>query len=170
MANTDTSHGRLKIFFGAASGVGKTHAMLDAAVKQQTDGVDVVVGFIETHLWSETEPFLKKLEVLPPRQIGDPESHLSEFNLDAALKRHPSLILIDNLAHRNVPGSRHTRRWQDVHELLNAGINVYTTLNVQYLESLSDVISQITTIKVRETIPDFIFDQADEVELVDMSP
>ena len=168
--NPAPSRGRLKIFFGAASGVGKTHAMLEAAVKQQLDGIEVVVGYIETHLWSETEPFIKHFEVLPPRQITYGDVPHSEFDLEAALTRHPSLILVDNLAHRNVPGSRHARRWQDVQELLNAGINVYTSLNIQHLESLSDVISQITTVSLSATIPDFIFDQAEEVELIDVSP
>lgn len=160
--------GRLKVFFGACAGVGKTFAMLAAARNLRLQGVDVVIGIVETHGRSETISQLSGLEILPLKKIEYRGRELSEFDLDAALLRKPTLILVDELAHSNVEGSRHTKRWQDVEELLSAGIDVYTTLNVQHLESLNDVVGQITGIRVSETIPDKVFDMADEVILVDL--
>jgi len=159
----------LKIFFGAAAGVGKTYAMLEAARIQRAAGVDVVAGVVETHQRAETEALLAGLEALPARLVPYRGATLSEFDLDAALARRPAMILVDELAHTNVPGSRHAKRWQDVLELLEAGITVYTTLNVQHLESLNDVVAKITGVVVRETVPDSVFEEADEVELVDLS-
>ncbi|MBI4502570.1 MAG: sensor histidine kinase KdpD [Gemmatimonadetes bacterium] len=163
------TRGRLKIFFGASPGVGKTYAMLEAARERKKDGVSVVVGIVETHGRHETAALLTGLEVLPRRKVEYKGVTLEEFDLDQALTRRPSLILVDELAHTNAPGSRHAKRWQDVEELLAAGIDVYTTLNVQHLESLNDVVAQITGVQVRETLPDSILDQADEVELADLS-
>ncbi|CAB3794666.1 DUF4118 domain-containing protein [Paraburkholderia fynbosensis] len=160
--------GRLKIFFGASAGVGKTYAMLQAARRRHDEGADVVVGIAETHGRSETAALLDGLDVLPLAHIEYRGRKLGEFDLDAALARKPQLILVDELAHSNVQGARHLKRWQDVHELLDAGIDVYTTVNVQHLESLNDVVGQITGIRVWETVPDRVFDRADEVTLVDL--
>lgn len=162
--------GHLKIFFGAAAGVGKTYAMLEAAREKYAKGVDVVVGYVEPNGRRETEALLEGLECLPPRMVEYRGVMLREFDLDAALARRPALILVDELAHTNAPGSRHARRWQDIEELLAAGIDVYTTLNVQHIESLNDVIYQITGVVVRETVPDRVLDEADEVELIDLPP
>lgn len=162
--------GQLKIFFGAAPGVGKTYAMLSAAQQKLSEGVDIVAGVVETHGRKETEALLAGLELVPRHSVEYRGAVLSEFNIDAALKRKPGIILMDELAHTNVPGSRHKKRWQDIYELLGAGISVYTTVNVQHLESLNDVVAQITGITVRETIPDFLLDRADEIELVDLPP
>jgi two-component system sensor histidine kinase KdpD len=164
------TRGRLKIFFGATAGVGKTYAMLEAAGELKKKGVDVVAGIVETHGRAETELMLIGLEVLPPRWVEYRGTQLREFDLDAALARRPALILVDELAHTNAPGSRHAKRWRDVEELLEAGIDVYTTMNVQHMESLNDVVAQITGILVRETVPDSIVEQADEVELIDLPP
>jgi two-component system sensor histidine kinase KdpD len=164
------TRGKLKVFLGAAAGVGKTYAMLEAAHARRAEGVEVVVGWVDTHGRAETEALLKGLDILPRRPIEYRGTIITEFDLDAALARRPTLILVDELAHPNAPGSRHAKRWQDVQELLDAGINVYSTLNVQHLESLNDVVAQITTVRVRETIPDSILEQADEVELVDLPP
>jgi two-component system sensor histidine kinase KdpD len=161
--------GRLKLFFGAAPGVGKTYTMLEAARAARAEGEDVVAGVVETHGRRETEKLLDGLEALPRREVEYRGATLREFDLDAALARRPALILVDELAHSNAPGLRHAKRWQDVEELLAAGIGVYTTLNVQHLESLNDVVAQITGVVVRETVPDAIFERADEVELVDIS-
>jgi two-component system sensor histidine kinase KdpD len=161
--------GRLKLFFGAAPGVGKTYAMLEAARAARAEGEDVVAGVVETHGRRETERLLEGLEILPRREVEHRGAALREFDLDAALARRPALILVDELAHTNAPGSRHAKRWQDVEELLAAGIGVYTTLNVQHIESLNDVVAQITGVVVRETVPDAVFERADEVELVDIS-
>lgn len=162
--------GKLVIFFGAAPGVGKTYAMLNAAQEKRAEGVDVVAGIVESHGRSETQALLQGLEVLPRRPIEYRGTTLTEFDLDAALARKSTLILVDELAHNNAPGSRHKKRWQDVFELLSAGINVYTTLNVQHLESLNDVIAQITRVVVHETLPDSVLDRADEIELIDLPP
>jgi two-component system, OmpR family, sensor histidine kinase KdpD len=162
--------GQLKIFFGAAPGVGKTYAMLEAARQKRSEGVDIVVGLVETHGRKETEALIEGLEVLPRRNVEYRGTVLKEFDLDAALSRKPPLILVDELAHTNAPGSRHKKRWQDVYELLGAGISVYTTVNVQHLESLNDVVAQITGISVRENIPDFLLERADEIELIDLPP
>src|SRR5215475_12387603 len=167
---THQARGKLKIFFGAMAGVGKTYAMLEAAHARRAEGVDVVVGWVDTHSRAETEMLLQGLEILPRRPVAYRGTTLQDFDLDAALGRHPTLILVDELAHTNPPGTRHPKRWQDVEELLDAGINVYTTVNVQHLESLNDVVAQITGVVVRETIPDSILEQADEVELIDLPP
>ena len=169
-AREDDKRGRLKIFFGAAPGVGKTYTMLEAARKVRAAGVDVVVGLIETHGRGETAALLADLEVLPRRHHEHRDTQLEEFDLDAALARRPALLLVDELAHTNAPGARHPKRWQDVLELLDAGMHVHTTLNVQHLESLNDVVAQITWVRVRETVPDAVFERADEVELVDLPP
>jgi len=160
--------GKLKIFFGASAGVGKTYAMLQAARRRKEEHIDVVVGIAETHGRNETAALLEDLDVLPLARIEYRGRLLGEFDLDAALARKPQLILVDELAHSNVPGARHAKRWQDVYELLDAGIDVYTTVNVQHLESLNDVVGQITGIRVWETVPDRVFDRADEVTLVDL--
>ncbi len=162
--------GKLKVFFGAAPGVGKTYAMLEAARQKQSEGVDIVVGLAETHGRRETEALLEGLEVLPRRDVEYRGRGLKEFDLDLALSRRPAIIVVDELAHTNAPGSRHKKRWQDVYELLGTGVTVYATMNVQHLESLNDVVSQITGISVRETVPDFILDRADEIELIDLPP
>ena len=162
--------GRLKIFFGACAGVGKTFGMLLAARERRAEGLDVVAGYVETHKRAETEQLLQGLEILPPRLVPYRDTQLREFDLDAALKRHPALILVDELAHTNAPGSRHPKRWQDVGELLEAGIDVYTAINVQHIESLNDVVSQITGIPVWETVPDAVLEEANEIELIDLPP
>ena len=161
--------GRLKLFFGAAPGVGKTYTMLEAARAAKAEGVDVVAGVVETHRRAETQRLLDGLEILPRRTVDHRGTTLAELDLDGALARRPALILVDELAHTNAPGSRHAKRWQDVEELLAGGISVYTTLNVQHIESLNDVVAQITGVVVRETVPDAVFERADEVELVDIS-
>jgi two-component system, OmpR family, sensor histidine kinase KdpD len=160
--------GKLRIYFGSSAGVGKTYAMLVAARKLASEGRSVLVGVVETHGRAETAALLDGLEVLPPKSIDYRGKSLPEFDLDAALARHPQLILIDELAHSNAPGVRHPKRWQDVEELLAAGIDVFSTLNVQHLESLNDVVGGITNVRVWETVPDKVFDAADEVVLVDI--
>ena len=165
-----TKRGRLKIFFGAAPGVGKTYAMLEAARREAREGVDVVVGYIEPHVRPETQALVLGLDILARKSIEYRGATLQEFDLDAALARHPAILLVDELAHTNAEGSLHAKRWQDVDQLLGAGIDVYTTLNVQHLESLNDVVARITGIQVRETVPDSVFDEAHEVELVDLPP
>ncbi len=162
--------GRLKIFFGYAAGVGKTYAMLEAAHQAQKEGVDVVVGYVEPHARPDTLALLEGLEVLSCREVDYRGIRLREFDLDGALARRPQLILVDELAHSNAPGCRHTKRYQDVEELLQAGINVYTTVNVQHLESLNDLVTSITGVVVNERIPDHVFDRANQVELVDIAP
>ena len=162
------ARGRLRIYFGASAGVGKTYAMLSAARKLQADGQPVLVGVIETHGRDETAAMLEGLDVLPLKTISHRGRNLTEFDLDGALERQPPLILVDELAHSNAPGSRHPKRWQDVEELLEAGIDVFTTVNVQHLESLNDVVGGITGIRVNETVPDTVFDEAGEVVLVDI--
>ena len=162
--------GRLKIFFGASAGVGKTYAMLSEARGRAMEGADVVVGYAEPHARPETEELLLGMELLPTLAIEYRGAKLKEFDLEAALRRRPELLLVDELAHTNAPGMRHAKRWQDVEELLGAGVNVYTTLNVQHLESLNDVVAQITGVIVRETLPDAVFENADELELVDLPP
>jgi two-component system sensor histidine kinase KdpD len=162
--------GRLKIFVGAAPGVGKTYEMLQTARAKLKVGMDVVVGVVETHGRKETEALLEGFEVLPRKPTVYVNRILNEFDIGAALRRRPSLILVDELAHTNVPGSRHPKRYQDVEELLNAGIDVYTTVNIQHIDSLNDVVAQITRVRVRETVPDSILDRADAIELVDLTP
>ena len=162
--------GKLKIFFGACAGVGKTYAMLQEAQRLHSQGLDILVGVVETHGRKETAALLDGLNIQPAKRINHRERTVQEFDLDAALARSPALVLMDELAHSNVPGSRHPKRWQDVEELLDAGIDVFTTVNVQHLESLNDVVGGVTGIQVRETVPDPIFDSADEVVLVDLPP
>ena len=163
-------NGRLKIFFGYAPGVGKTFAMLESAHRVKAAGVDVVAGYIDPHTWPETIALLAGLERLPVRTLPEPGGQRTELDLDAALKRRPRLILVDELAHTNARGSRHVKRYQDVQELLRAGIDVYTTVNVQHLESLNDKVAAIIGTGVAERIPDSVFDFADQVELVDLEP
>jgi two-component system sensor histidine kinase KdpD len=164
------ARGRLKVFFGAAAGVGKTYAMLEEAQERRAAGVDVVVGYVEPHGRPETETLLAGLEQLSPRILEYRGTRLRELDLDGALARRPGLLLVDELAHTNAPGSRHAKRWQDIAELVAAGIDVYTTCNVQHLESLNDVVARITGVQVRETVPDAVLDEADEVELIDLPP
>jgi len=163
------ARGRLRIYFGASAGVGKTYAMLSAARQLAAAGAEVLVGIAESHGRTETACLLDGLEVLPRKRIGHRGRLLEEFDIDAALARHPRLVLVDELAHSNMAGSRHPKRWQDIIELLAAGIDVFTTVNVQHLESLNDVVGGITGVRVAETVPDTVFDEADEVVLVDLS-
>lgn len=164
------ARGKLKIFFGAAPGVGKTYAMLEAGRKLAKEGLDVVVGYVEPHVRPDTQALVLGLDVLPRRSVEYHGRTIHEFDLEGALSRRPQLILVDELAHTNAPGSTHAKRWQDVEQLLAAGINVFTTLNVQHVESLNDVVAQVTTVPVRETVPDRVFEEAAEVELVDIAP
>jgi two-component system sensor histidine kinase KdpD len=161
---------KLKIFFGACAGVGKTYAMLSEAHERKRAGIEVVVGLVETHGRRETEALLEGLEVIPRLAVEYRGTRVLEFDIDAALARKPSLLLLDELAHTNAPGSRHKKRWQDIEELLAAGIDVYTTLNVQHIESLVDVVSDITGVLIRESVPDSFLDRADEIEMVDLPP
>jgi two-component system sensor histidine kinase KdpD len=162
--------GRLKVFFGMAAGVGKTYAMLEEARARAAEKLDVVIGYAEPHIRTETEALLLGMELLPYKLVEYRNAKLKEFDLDAALARKPTVICVDELAHTNAPGMRHPKRWQDVMELLDAGINVYTTLNVQHLESVNDIVERVTGVRVRETLPDSVLEQADEVELVDIAP
>src|SRR5262249_40899360 len=150
--------GRLKVFLGAAPGVGKTYEMLLSAQAKRREGVEVVVGVVETHGRQETEALLEGLEVIPRRDVDYKGHRLTEMDLDAILKRRPELVLVDELAHTNAPESRHPKRFLDVEELIAAGIDVFTTLNIQHVDSLNDVVAQITRIRVRETVPDSILD------------
>src|ERR1700759_4688036 len=162
--------GRLKIFVGAAPGVGKTYEMLQNAHAKLKAGVDVVVGAVETHGRGETEALLKGLEIIPRKRVSYKDQILEEMDLDALIARRPQIALVDELAHTNVPGSRHPKRYLDVEELLSRGIDVYTTVNIQHIESLNDVVAQITHVRVRETVPDSVFDRADGIELIDLTP
>lgn len=162
--------GSLKIFFGMCAGVGKTYTMLETAQAEKRKDVDVVIGYIETHKRKETEELTKGLQQIPRKKISYRNTVLEEMDIDSIISRKPRIVLVDELAHTNIPGSRHEKRMQDVIELLDNGINVYTTLNVQHLESRSELVSQITGIEVRETVPDEIFENADEVELIDLTP
>ena len=163
-------HSKLKIFFGMAAGVGKTYSMLQAARQAWSESVDLVVGYVETHGRAETEALLQGLPIISSRRIAYRGTVFEEMDLDAILNRKPQLVLVDELAHTNIPGSRHSKRYQDVLELLDGGINVYTTVNVQHLESRADAVHQITGLVMRETVPDSIFDRGDEIELVDITP
>ena len=163
-----SSRGKLKVFLGYVAGVGKTYAMLEAAHQRRAEGVDIVVGYVETHGRKETESLLSGLEIIPRREITYRGINLTEMDLDAIITRHPQIVLVDELAHTNNPGSRHPKRYQDVEEILRAGIDVYSTVNIQHLESLSDVVQQITGVVVREKIPDRLIDEADEIELIDL--
>jgi two-component system sensor histidine kinase KdpD len=169
-AATREGRGRLKIFLGAAPGVGKTYEMLLSAQAKRREGVDVVIGIVETHGRRETGALVDGLEVVPRREVDYKGHRLAEMDLDAILKRRPQLVLVDELAHANAPGSRHPKRYLDVEELIGAGIDVFTTLNIQHVESLNDVVARITRIRVRETVPDSILDQADDIEVVDLAP
>ncbi|PHV13472.1 DUF4118 domain-containing protein [Chitinimonas sp. BJB300] len=169
-ANAAARRGKLKLFLGACAGVGKTYAMLQAARQKQNEGVDVLIGIVETHGRADTAALLVGLTTLPSRQVEYRGHLLAEFDLDAALKIKPALIIVDELAHSNVAGSRHQKRWQDVEELLVAGIDVYTAMNVQHLESLNDIVAGITGVKVAETVADHVFDSATDVILVDLPP
>src|SRR5262245_12422699 len=162
--------GKLKIFMGAAPGVGKTYEMLQQARARKKDGYDIVVGVVETHGRKETEVLLEGLEIIPRKRIEYRGKTLEEMDLDAILTRHPQIVLVDELAHTNASGSRHPKRYLDVEELLNRGVDVYTTVNIQHVESLNDVVAQITGVRVRETVPDSILDRADAIELVDITP
>ena len=165
-----TPQGKLKIFFGYAAGVGKTYAMLEAAHEAQKEGVDVVVGYVERHTRPDTLALLEGLEILPQKELDYHGIKLKEFDLDESLRRKPALLLVDELAHSNAQGSRHTKRYQDIEELLRSGIDVYTSMNVQHLESLNDLVSSITGVVVNERVPDHVFDMAEQVELVDIEP
>src|SRR6201987_3068000 len=162
--------GKLRIFVGGAPGVGKTYEMLQNARARQKDGYDIVIGVVETHGRKETEALLEGLEVIPRRRIDYRGQWLEEMDLDAIIPRPPQIVLVDELAHTNASGSRHPKRYLDVEELLGHGINVYTTVNIQHIESLNDVVAQITHVRVRETVPDSVFDRADAVELIDLTP
>src|ERR1700742_3943223 len=162
--------GRLKIFLGAAPGVGKTYEMLSQARRRRVDAGDAVIGVVETHGRVDTDVLTKGFEIIPKKRVPYKGRVVAEMDLDAILQRKPKLVLVDELAHTNAPGSRHPKRYQDVEEILEHGIDVYTTLNVQHLESLNDVVAQITHVRVRETVPDSILDLADDVELVDLTP
>jgi len=162
--------GKLKIYLGAAPGVGKTYMMLQDAIAKRNQGLDVVVGVVESHGRQEIIALLKNVDILPLQEIDYRGRKLSEFDLDAALKRNPALILIDEMAHTNIPGLRHAKRWQDIKELLDRGIDVYTTLNVQHIESLNDVVSQIVHTRIKETVPDSMLERASTIELVDLPP
>ncbi|MBV9824694.1 MAG: sensor histidine kinase KdpD [Alphaproteobacteria bacterium] len=162
--------GRFKLFLGAAPGVGKTYEMLQTAQTRRREGADVVIGIVETHGRKETEALVQGLEMIPRRRVEYKGHWLDEMDIDAILRRRPGLVLVDELAHTNAPGSRHPKRYLDVEELLASGIDVYATLNVQHVESLNDVVARITRIRVRETVPDSIIDKADEIELVDLTP
>ncbi len=162
--------GKLKIFLGYAAGVGKTFAMLEAAHQRKKQGIDVVIGYVETHKRDETEEMILGLELIPRRVVPYQNINLEELDTDAIIKRKPEIVLVDELAHTNVPGSRHPKRYLDVEDILQAGIDVYTTLNIQHLESLNDAITQVTGVKVRETVPDRIIDEASELEVIDLPP
>lgn len=164
------SRGKLRVFFGAVAGVGKTYAMLQQAGQRRREGIDVVIGWVDTHGRKETEALIEGLDVLRPREVVYRGVMLEEFDIDAAIARRPTILLLDELAHTNAPGSRHSKRWQDVEELLEAGIDVHTTVNVQHVESLNDIVAQTTGVIVRETFPDRLLDRADEIELIDIPP
>jgi two-component system, OmpR family, sensor histidine kinase KdpD len=162
--------GRLRVYLGAVAGSGKTYAMLNEGHRRESRGTDVVVGYVETHKRPQTQAQLGDLEIVPRKQVTYRGVTLEEMDTEAIIARHPRVALIDELAHTNVPGSQHVKRYQDVQEILDAGIDVVTTLNIQHLESLNDVVASITGVRVRETLPDWILDQAEEVELIDISP
>jgi two-component system sensor histidine kinase KdpD len=162
--------GRLRVYLGSVAGAGKTYAMLNEGHRREGRGTDVVVGYVETHGRTQTQAQLGDLEVIPRKKITYRGVTLEEMDTEAIIARHPQVALIDELAHTNVPGSKHAKRYQDVEEILDAGIDVVTTLNIQHLESLNDLVASITGVRVRETLPDWILDQADEVELIDISP
>ena len=162
--------GKFSIFLGYAAGVGKTYAMLDAAHQAQKNGIDVVAGYIEPHARPETRAMMEGLEVLPPLMVEYKGIELREMDLDAVLKRRPQLALVDELAHTNAKGLRHQKRYEDIEEILDAGIDVYTTVNIQHLESLNDIVGSITGIHMKERVPDTVFDSADQVKIIDIEP
>ena len=165
-----STSGHLKIFFGYAAGVGKTYSMLKAAHSARKQGIDVVLGYIEPHERPHTKALVLDLEQIPNKKIKHGNIELSELDIDAVLARKPQLVLIDEFAHTNAQGMRHTKRYQDIKEILAAGIDVYTTVNVQHIESLNDTVAAITGVIVKERIPDAVFDNADQVEFVDIEP
>src|ERR1700738_3411945 len=167
---TAATRGKLKVFFGMSPGVGKTYAMLQAAQQKLQQGTEVVIGIVETHGRKETEALTEGMPIMPRAQFEYRGTKLEEMDLDAILTWHPGLAVVDELAHTNAPGSRHPKRYQDVAELLEAGISVYSTLNIQHLESLNDIVAQITGVTVHETVPDRILDEASEIELIDLPP
>jgi len=162
--------GRLRVYLGSAAGAGKTYAMLNEGHRRESRGTDVVVGYVETHKRPQTQAQIGDLEIVPRKKVTYRGVTLEEMDTEAIIARHPKVALIDELAHTNVPGSKHAKRYQDVQEILDAGIDVVTTLNIQHLESLNDLVASITGVRVRETLPDWILDQAEEVELIDISP
>ncbi|MFJ5370044.1 two-component sensor histidine kinase, partial [Bosea sp. CER48] len=164
------TRGKLKIFLGAAPGVGKTYEMLLAGRARRAEGIDVVIGVVETHGRRETQALIEGYEVVPRSQVAYRGQSVDEMDLDAVLARRPQLVLVDELAHTNAQGSRHPKRYLDVLELIDRGIDVYTTLNIQHVESLNDVVAQITRVRVRETVPDSIIDRADAIEIIDLTP
>src|SRR5438552_1094787 len=165
----ESTRGKLKIFFGMSPGVGKTYAMLQAARQKQAEGCEVVIGIVETHGRKETEALLEGMPIMPRTQIEYRGTKLEEMDLDAILTWHPGLAVVDELAHTNAPGSRHPKRYQDVREILDAGIDVFTTLNVQHVESRAEIVREVTGATVHETVPDSVIDEA-EIELVDLPP
>lgn len=169
-AQEEPARGRLRIWLGAAPGVGKTYAMLKEGHRRKSRGTDVVIGFVEPHGRPETQELIGDLEVIPPREILYRGSVLREMDTDAVIARHPKVALVDELAHTNAPGSKHDKRYQDVQDLLDAGITVVSTLNVQHIQSLSDYVKQVTGVDVYETVPDTVLDQADQIELIDVPP
>src|SRR5947209_6971317 len=162
--------GRLRVYLASAAGAGKTYTMLNEGHRRESRGTDVVVGYVETHGRPQTQAQLGDLEVIPRKKVTYRGVTLEEMDTEAIIARHPKVALVDELAHTNAPGSKHAKRYQDVEEILDAGINVVTTLNIQHLESLNDLVASITGVRVRETLPDWILDQAEEVELIDISP
>jgi len=162
--------GKLKIFFGMCAGVGKTYSMLESAHIDKSGGKDIVIGYVETHKRPDTNELLTGFEIIPRKTYNYKGTQMEEADIESIISRKPDIVLIDELAHTNVPGSRHLKRYQDIQDILDSGIDVYTTLNVQHLESRTDTVSQITGIIVRETVPDDIFEKAEEVELVDITP
>jgi two-component system sensor histidine kinase KdpD len=162
--------GRLRVYLGAVAGAGKTYAMLNEGHRRESRGTDVAIGYVETHKRPQTETQIGDLEIIPRKKVSYRGVTLEEMDTEAIIARHPRIVLIDELAHTNVPGSKHVKRYQDVQDILDAGIDVVTTLNIQHLESLNDLVASITGVRVRETLPDWILDQAEEVELIDISP
>ena len=165
-----SKRGKLKIFFGMCAGVGKTYAMLKTAQAEKLKGSDIIIGYVETHNRKETSELVEGFELIPRKAYQYKSTTVREMDLDEIIARKPHIVLVDELAHTNAPGSRHTKRYQDVQEILENGISVYTTLNVQHLESRSDTVAQITGIIVRETLPDEIFENADDIEVIDLTP
>jgi len=162
--------GKLKIFLGMSAGVGKTYTMLEVAHEAKKEGKDIIIGYVETHNRQETEKLTKGLELIPRKSIEYKGISVEEMDIDSVLQRKPAIVLVDELAHTNAPGSRHIKRYQDVIELLENGINVFTTLNVQHIESRTDIVAEITGIKIHETVPDSVVDLADDIEIIDLPP